>query len=181
MAGLSMSTLFVGDPHLGHKNIHKFRNHVISSQHNDDLFLEQWRTHVKKKDIVFVLGDVVFDYEALWKLEGLSGRKILIKGNHDNEIHTSSLLNVFEEVHSMVRYKKMWLTHCPIHPDELRKCPVNIHGHVHNFSVLAPCGTKEDPRYINMCPEKIYPAYGKYFLSLEEIRDRVAKSGISLN
>lgn len=174
-----MSTLFVGDPHLGHKNIHRFREHVKSPQHNDDLFMSQWEKHVTKRDLVFVLGDVAFDIPSLKRLGGTLGRKILIKGNHDNDIPTHILLSVFEEVHSIMRYKKMWLTHCPIHPDELRRCRVNIHGHVHNHSVMI--NGVEDPRYINMCPESVYPRYGKYFLSLEEIRERTAASGILPN
>lgn len=38
--------------------------------------------------------------------------------------------------------KKFWLSHCPLHPEELRG-RLNIHGHVHTNSV-------RDQRYINV-------------------------------
>ena len=36
----------------------------------------------------------------------------------------------------MVRYKKMWLTHCPIHPDEMRRCVGNLCGHIHDQDIM---------------------------------------------
>jgi calcineurin-like phosphoesterase family protein len=47
----------------------------------------------------------------------------------------------------MKSYKSFWLSHCPIHPQELRNRKANIHGHLHG-SVL------NDPRYFDVCPEK---------------------------
>ena len=57
----------------------------------------------------------------------------------------SDLIEVFDEVHSLVKYKGTWLSHAPIHQDELRGC-VNIHGHTH-YHVI------DDERYINVCSE----------------------------
>lgn len=40
-------------------------------------------------------------------------------------------------------YKNTWISHCPIHPQELRNRDGNIHGHLHNSIV-------PDLRYFNV-------------------------------
>jgi len=169
-----MSVHFIGDPHLGHRNIAKFRPWVDDTDHNTRIFINQWRFHIRKRDVVFVMGDAAFDDESLDVIGNLVGRKILIKGNHDDFVSTQRQSQVFEEIHGMLRYKGMWLTHCPIHPDEMRGRKCNIHGHVHNKSIMIRKGIfrrlVEDPRYINTCVDKAYPRTGKIFTSLDDIR-----------
>ena len=53
----------------------------------------------------------------------------------------------FDDVMGGFSYKGVWLTHIPIHPDELRGRP-NIHGHTHNHII-------NDNRYLNVCMEQI--------------------------
>ena len=37
----------------------------------------------------------------------------------------------------MVRYKGMWLSHCPVHERELEfRVPRNIHGHIHENLIM---------------------------------------------
>lgn len=56
---------------------------------------------------------------------------------HDDFMVRSVLLvpgkrNVLcNKVYSLVKYKGFWLSHAPIHPEELRGCK-NIHGHCHD-------------------------------------------------
>ena len=167
-----MSVYFLGDPHLGHKNIGNFRKFVTDSQHNTNLITADWKKYVNKRGIVYIFGDAAFTLEALDHISWLPGRKILIKGNHDDTVSTAAQLNVFEEIHGMLKYKGMWLTHAPMHPDELRG-KANVHGHVHNYSIKRRnwYGKKViDTRYLNMCPDVIYPKYGKCILSLEEVK-----------
>lgn len=167
-----MSVYVIADPHLGHRNISVFRSFVTSSDHNTQLITDDWRKRVNKRGIVYVLGDAAFSYDALNIIGNLPGKKILIKGNHDDMVSTKAQCEVFDEIHGMLKYKGFWLTHAPIHPNELRGKP-NIHGHVHNQSIMKKTllGKKVlDERYLNMCPDVIYPKYGKFLLSLEEIR-----------
>ena len=167
-----MSVYFTTDPHLGHKNIAGFRPFVKDMQHNTDLFVADWKKIVNKRGIVYVFGDAAFTDEALDIFSWLPGRKILIKGNHDDMITTRAQLNVFEEIHGMLKYKGFWLSHPPIHPQELRG-KINIHGHVHYKSVKKKTwyGKEvDDTRYFNLCPDVIFPKYGKWILSLEEVR-----------
>jgi calcineurin-like phosphoesterase family protein len=160
---------FVGDPHLGHRNIARFRSYVKDMEDNTNQFVTAWKQTVcKKHDIVYVLGDAAFSQAGLNVLASLQGRKILIKGNHDDMVSTRDQLNVFEEIHGMLKYKAMWLSHAPIHPNELRG-KFNCHGHVHDATILKEDGTP-DRRYLNCCVDALMKTYGKPIITLDEVR-----------
>lgn len=171
-----MSVFFIGCPHLNHRNIAKFRKCVNSPEHNNALIVRQWEDTIHKNDLVFVMGDAAFDDEGLDLLGALRGRKILIKGNHDDTTSTAKQFQIFSEIHGMLKYKGMWLTHAPIHPDELRG-KSNLHAHVHYASIqtrgiFGKYFKKEDPRYFNVCIDVTYPRTGSVFVSLDEARKR---------
>lgn len=149
----------ISDLHLGHKNIMGFAGHYrhgTTFEENAESILKMWNKVVTKYDKVFVLGDVAFGEEFLDEFSYLNGRKVLIRGNHDERISTATYLKYFEEIYGIYRYKKYWLTHAPIHPHELRG-KINIHGHVHQNSILdvSTPGHPCDERYINVCVENI--------------------------
>lgn len=134
---------FISDPHMGHRNIYKYRTLFESTKHNDLYFKYLLESTCTKRDSMFFLGDVAFDEQYLDFIKSLPGRKILIPGNHCTEyISMKKLVNVFDEVHSLLKYKNYWLSHAPLHPDELRG-KLNIHGHVHASSI-------PDIRYLNV-------------------------------
>lgn len=167
-----MSVFFIGDPHLGHRNIAKFRPFVKDVNDNDDQICAEWKAVVHKRGIVYVMGDAAFTQEGLDRIAALPGKKILIKGNHDDMVSTAAQSAVFDEIHGMLKYKGMWLTHCPMHPDELRGKP-NVHGHVHSKPIMKKTwwgGSKLDPRYLNTCPDFTVPTFGKYILTLDEVK-----------
>jgi calcineurin-like phosphoesterase family protein len=85
---------------------------------------------VTKRDVLFMVGDIAFDYRGLMKLKELPCRKILVRGNHDT-LKTEQYMEVFDEIHGAYRYKGAFITHIPIHPMELFR-GYNIHGHCHN-------------------------------------------------
>lgn len=124
-------------------------------------YRESWKEHVRKKDHVYVLGDVAMNRESLQLLSRWPGIKTLILGNHD-EFKISEYMCVFAKVHGFMRYKEFWLSHPPIHANELRG-KRNIHGHVHYASV-------DDTRYVNVCVENNLRRYGRVLATLEEIR-----------
>lgn len=153
---------FCSDLHLGHKNIGKFRAPLVSSEEeNNTRILNDWKTYVTKRDTVFVLGDFCFDLPIFDSLDLPGDKKYLIRGNHDR-FQTPKYLQFFNEIEGLFRYKGFWLSHAPIHPDELRG-KVNLHGHVHYATV-------KDPRYFNCCPENLWPKYGRCLVSLDEVR-----------
>jgi calcineurin-like phosphoesterase family protein len=182
-----MSVYFISDPHFGHSNIADFRpldygpdcdlvitdpltrtrTVIPNADANTRLIVDYWQRTVKKstsfhkQDIVFCLGDVAFNEDALRLVHSLNGRKILIGGNHDYACPFAS--EVYWQQHGMLRYKGFWLTHCPIHPAELRGKP-NAHGHVHEHTLA-------DPRYFNLCVESLLKKFGKPMISLDELRN----------
>lgn len=168
-----MSVYFIGDPHLDHKAIAKFRPWVRDCDHNTDLVVSQWKDRIHKRDVVYVMGDAAFGLNGLDVISNMPGRKILIKGNHDDFIPTHEQAKVFEEIHGMLRYKAIWLTHCPIHPHEMRNRIGNIHGHVHYKSIMTKTWYGKrilDRRYFNTCVDAVFPSTGSYFTSLDTIK-----------
>lgn len=115
------------DLHLGHENIIKYCNRPFDSIHHmNDVLIDNWNRKVGRNDIVYVLGDLVLGKKNVGLLERLSGKIILISGNHDwkikkykgfvNEIHQSMIIDDVFLVHNVV--------HSPF--DQLTLC-----GHVH--------------------------------------------------
>lgn len=145
--------MFSSDLHLGHANVCKWRTQFDFVEQHDDYIIEKHKAVLNKRDTWICLGDVAFTKEGLLRLKGIvCQRKILILGNHCTErgLTVADYLEVFDEVHSMKKCSyqgvKYWITHCPIHPMEMRKCNLNIHGHMHEHSL-------DDPRYVNACLE----------------------------
>jgi calcineurin-like phosphoesterase family protein len=139
---------FCSDWHLGHRNILKYRPQYKTIEEHDQHFIDTFNKTVTKRDTVFFLGDIAFTEEGLEKLSQLRycRQKILVAGNHDY-LNADEYLEYFDDVLGMKSYKSFWLSHCPIHHQELRNRKANIHGHLHG-SVL------NDPRYFDVCPEK---------------------------
>jgi len=143
-------TYFTSDWHLGHKNICNYRPKFKTPEENDQHFIDEFNKIIRKRDTVYFLGDIAFTEEALEKLKDLNycNKKILYLGNHDY-LSTEKYLEVFDEVYGLRSWNSYWLSHCPIHPQELRNRKGNIHGHLH-ASVLEDI----DKRYFDVSPEK---------------------------
>ena len=139
---------FISDLHLGHSRILEFspdRKGGDVDGHSQWL-VDAWNSSVKKGDVVWVLGDVCFSKAHLHYLKRMNGHKKLLIGNHD-KWDWETYYGYVNEVRGFTKYKKNWLSHCPIHPTELRG-EYNIHGHVHmNFL--------QDPNYINVSVEAL--------------------------
>jgi len=87
--------------------------------------------------------------------------KVSVTGNCTDNIPMSEIVKHFDSVYSLKKYREFWLSHCPIHPAELRG-KMNIHGHVHY-------ATLDDKRYFNTSLENIdYKP-----INIEEIRKRI--------
>jgi calcineurin-like phosphoesterase family protein len=146
------SILFTSDFHLGHKVItDKYRKQFNSSEEHDSLLFDKI-SKLKKRDILFVLGDFLFDCdkydEYIINLSKMSCRIKLVMGNHDTRLlYTEKRLPRLEMQLPLFSYKNHWISHCPIHPQELRNRAGNIHGHLHN----APL---DDKRYFDVGLDK---------------------------
>jgi calcineurin-like phosphoesterase family protein len=150
-----MNKWIISDLHLGHKAICSFEpnrlGELIEDPAEHDSILEsRWFSTIRPKDIVYVLGDVAFNVEALERFESWPGTKILVKGNHDDKAE-EIYRRIFTKTWGVLKYHKVWFSHAPIHPDELRGCP-NIHGHVHSNIIRTPYG-EPDKSYRSVCVE----------------------------
>lgn len=146
------ATYHIADLHLGHKNVHNFRKQFSSAEEHDEIILQNFAKTIRPNDTVWLYGDIAFTLEALAQVKKLPGKKHLILGNHDKspdrkEISIHHLIDVYEDIHGFLRKYNYWLSHCPIHPDELRGRR-NICGHSHNHIIA-------DPNYLNVCAENI--------------------------
>lgn len=122
---------FIGCLHFGHKWMAQHRG-FRDAQAQDEMIVDYWNHVVHKKDLTYILGDVTMETaEHYYQLDRLSGRKIVVLGNHDLVRDVRELLNYVENVAGMIDYKGFCLTHAPIHPNEVHFYRGNIHAHIH--------------------------------------------------
>ena len=158
------NVLFLGDAHLGHKSITKYRTLFRDEQDHFEHIEIEYHKVVTKRDKCIFTGDAVFTEDRLRQMQKWAGTKVLIIGNHDTDsINMKTLAECFDDMYGLLKYKEFWVSHAPIHPVELRG-KANIHGHVHNQNI-------QDIRYFNTSLENI----GYKPISLFEIRAIMAK------
>lgn len=152
--------LFTSDLHLGHRNICKYRTQFSSPEEHDNTLYENLATSVHKRDTLYLLGDIAFTFEWLEKIKQINCRhKLLVCGNHDTErgIKMKHLVDVYDDVVALTSKRNYWISHCPIHPQEMRGRLGNITGHLHSKKVmvdyLVPDPYVEDWNYLNACVE----------------------------
>jgi calcineurin-like phosphoesterase family protein len=125
-----MNIWLISDTHFYHDRIILYCNRP---QNHTQLIIENWATAVKEDDITIHLGDVIFKQSSQIKniLDSIAGRKILVRGNHDNESLPWYMSHGFDFACDQFVYNNIIFTHAPI-----SVLPVgietNIHGHLHN-------------------------------------------------
>lgn len=143
---MTASTWVMGDLHLGHDLAAKLRGFASVEQH-DEAIIEIMNNFIKRRDNVWILGDVAMKRDSLHLIKQLHGiNKKLVLGNHDN-FRATEYMQYFVNLYGIVRYKEMIFSHAPIHPNELvyRKWRCNVHGHIHS-----PEKNLEKPMYVNV-------------------------------
>lgn len=150
-----MKTFLISDTHFYHTNILNFKRKdgtplrdFKDMDHMMTTLVYNWNKVVSENDKVYHLGDVAFvNARGLEILNQLNGRKVLIKGNHDNQ-KLSTYLKYFYDVRAYHILDNFILSHIPIHPESLSRWKANIHGHTHDNNL-------SDPRYFNISVENI--------------------------
>ena len=142
-----MQVLITSDLHHGHRNIHNFRKSFESAALHDQYILHML-SQLNKRTILFILGDFLFDgphYEQyLQTLSKLPCTIKVVPGNHDSKsLYTQTIASNIHIELPLFTYKNTWLSHCPIHPQEMRSRLGNIHGHLHHEII-------PDPHYFNV-------------------------------
>lgn len=157
------------DTHLGHDNILSFvdKNGNRIRPFDDvkqmnEMILERHNSRVKPGDIWYHLGDVFFgskeEFQKIWPK--FHGKKRLIVGNHD-DIKFLSSGGFFQKV---LMWRKMpdkglIMSHVPLHYNQLFNAKthsklINVHGHVHNNTILNMSGQPYEG-YLNVSMEAI--------------------------
>lgn len=147
-------TWVVADLHFGHPNIVTFKRPDGTQlrpfptwQEHDEFIINAWNYIVRPEDRVYLLGDVCIRRRELPKLGRLLGRKVLVKGNHDI-FKLNDYLKYFDDIRGCVVKKGCIMTHIPVHPSQLNRFGVNIHGHTHFHRVMHSLyGEYPDERY----------------------------------
>ena len=141
-----MQRFFTSDLHISHRAITKYRPDFLSPSHHDEFMIDSI-CKLPKRSLLFILGDFLFDSPDFdYKLNAILQCKCNIKlllGNHCSTKLYSVSHPRLEVQLPLFSYKNLWLSHAPIHPNELRNRFGNVHGHLH-------LETLSDPRYFNV-------------------------------
>lgn len=135
---------FTSDLHLGHSAILKYREQFSNADDHDSVILDMF-AKLKKRDVVKILGDFIFDSDKydfyVEQFKKMPCRIQVVMGNHDSKrLYREDRFEIQLPLYS---YKNFWLSHCPIHPQELRNRIGNIHGHLHKSFI-------DDDRYFEV-------------------------------
>lgn len=139
---MSNTVYFISDLHIGHNNILKYQAKGrpfsgISEMH--EYLVDKWNTKIRKRDTVWVLGDVLMNKNDAHILTRLQGIKHLVLGNHDTygfEFY-SQYFNKVAAYHKLSKGgNKILLSHYPVHNNQIRRYDYNIHGHLHANNIL---------------------------------------------
>lgn len=131
-----MNTWLITDTHFNHDNI---ASYCKRPEDWTKRVIDNWRKLVQRDDLVIHLGDVIIGKRSrLLPIIGwLPGRKILVRGNHDNESLEWYMNNGFLFACESLVYRKVLFTHHPA--NELPgNALLNVHGHLHNFGETHP-------------------------------------------
>lgn len=156
------------------ENINKIINHLYIEQHDEEL-IKRWNSKISNKDTVYILGDLSFYSGTKTNeiLKRLNGKKILIRGNHDNMFLNDKKFDksLLEEI---VDYKEIRsegytfiLFHFPISVWNLsHKGAIHLFGHIHsNETTVHPLKEFQDKQYnVGVDIHNYYPVSIKKFI-----------------
>ncbi len=128
---------YIADLHLGHQRVLADDSRPFADlEQMQETVINNWNATVRDNDTIYVLGDFAWNSEtAIEALAQLSGRKILIKGNHDKV--NKEFYRLFQKI-SDIEYIKdcgrnLVLCHYPMaHWRDQYFNAVHLYGHVHN-------------------------------------------------
>jgi calcineurin-like phosphoesterase family protein len=158
----------VSDTHYSHKNIllpsysnRPFRN----VQDMNDELIARWNYRVGENDLVLHLGDFAMGPQTECEpvLKQLTGRKILVRGNHDKMFDKRpELAAYFESIHDILEVQHRGnvavLCHNPIEIwNNAHKTPGYVHFHGHSHGNSRPIGGRLDVGVDAFCRKDYAP------------------------
>ena len=154
-----MKIWFTSDWHWGHKGQERWRG--LTEEQIFERTYTDYLSVVNPRDHVYFLGDICWDRTRLLAFHAMPGTKFLVRGNHDT-LATKEYLTVFDEVYGLYKYKGFWISHAPIHPDELRGSK-NLHGHTHLHNIA-------NDKYFNCSLENLWKEFNHSLVNFDELR-----------
>ena len=154
-----MSAFVTADWHLGHARMLSFvqpdgspLRPFSSIEEMHETLIERFNAVVRKKDRLYILGDVAIPRQALSLLDRFNGSKVLVRGNHD-KWKLKDYLPYFDDIRGAFFRDGLIFTHIPVHPANLQGgYHGNVHGHLHCHLVVD--NGQIDKRYFNCCVER---------------------------
>ena len=151
-----LTTWIIADPHLGHEKIlgyERTRGVFGTIEEHDNHIIGLWKERVKKRDVVYLMGDIAAHKNALARYRELGGHGLkqthLILGNHD-KLALPNYQELFCSVRMFAEWKGILLTHFPIHPASVRpRYRGNLFGHQHGQASANWAGGQ------CICPEQL--------------------------
>jgi calcineurin-like phosphoesterase family protein len=96
---------FSSDQHFSHSNIIRYSKRPFkNADEMNETIIERWNATVSPQDIIYTLGDVMFEKDKgkmEWLLSRLNGEKHLIWGNHDKGLHSIKWQRYFNSAAEM--------------------------------------------------------------------------------
>lgn len=145
---------YISDLHLFHENAIRFdRRPFTSIEQMHDTILKNWNDRVMNGDYVYILGDVSLrgkNEDLIALVARLKGRKVLIRGNHD-DVSDYRYQQLFTEI---CDYKEIYdsigkdkygliLSHYPIFSwKNMGRGKILLYGHTHE---------SEEDRFYQQC------------------------------
>lgn len=139
-----MKIWIISDTHFQHEKIKKFEHRPDNF---DEVIIRNWNKRVAKEDLVIHLGDVIFAEKAHLTVinSRLNGKKILCRGNHDNQSAVWYMDHGFDFAVDYFIYNNIAYSHAPLTPLPFQTIKqntndrgfyhnpvdINIHGHFH--------------------------------------------------
>ena len=154
---------YIADTHFGHANIIRYDNRPFDSAEDmDKAMIDNWRSTVSPDDTVYVLGDFSWykEKETLEILDGLTGHKVLIKGNHDriSPLISSRFDRVCDYAEITDNGTRVILCHYPMPfwNGQFRDT-VHLYGHVHNSHQYNVCESlRRELKQLQDIPMRMY-------------------------
>lgn len=164
----------------------KKAHHNYIEKHDEEL-IKRWNENVKKNDVVFILGDLSFrnGKETNEIIKRLNGRKILIKGNHDNicmdkDFDTSLFEAITDYMEIRVEKHHFILSHYPFRVwNQQHKNSIQLFGHIHSNDTTSHPMKEDIPLSWNVGVDvndykpvslKVYAITADYYTKLNEVK-----------
>lgn len=132
---------YISDLHLGHGNVIRFDGRPFADL--NEMFhtlRDNWNSVVGKDDMVYILGDFIWDKEPFWAntVRQFNGHKVLIRGNHDPKEYSRETRALFDGITDYLEItdnqRHVIMSHYPIpcFKGDYNDTSYMLYGHVHN-------------------------------------------------